>query len=118
MVLAVAPERRHGPYFKLQPHSTSDASVIADNSGAGEPPSGQPLALTGAGLSGRDGRRTGRARFIPVLAGGGACPVSGLDHGSAERLVSREVNVANAVDFRFSRRLSGKGGPQKTSAVA
>lgn len=50
------------------------------------------MALTGAGLSGRDGHRTARARFIPVLDGGGACPVSGLDHGftgSCEQLVER-----------------------------
>lgn len=40
------------------------------------------MALTRAGLSGRDVHRTARPRFIPVLADVGACPGNGLDLGA------------------------------------
>ena len=90
--------------------AASGASLIADNSGGGEPRNCQPLALTRAGLSGRDDRRTARARFIPVLVGGGACPVSGLDHGFTglcERLVQTEA-AGQRRGSLFSGRLCGR----------
>lgn len=74
------------------------------------------MALTGAGLSGRGGRRAARARFIPVLAGGGACPVSGLDQGSAgleKRVGCRGRQSAYRSGFRFSGHLWDKNRTSK-----